>query len=146
MFEAWSVWSTSSFQRLVPSCSPPVQRPAADPVAPPAGGMPGDPTDVRGRGAAPRPRRRQRPHRRPGDAPRLPRHVGLLAGQRHRPLALGRNQPALSPDAAPPSTLGWDSWPGKEDVRDTRRLVPKAKSPTASCERWDWRQYYYPTF
>lgn len=63
-----------------------VQRPPAAPVAPPAGGVPGNSTDVRGYSPAQRPYICQRPYRSPGGTPRLPHHTGVLTGQGHQPL------------------------------------------------------------
>lgn len=66
-----------------------MQRPPAAPVAPTAGGVPGDPADVRGHGPTQRLHVCQRPYRSPGDASRLPHHTGVLAGERHRSLTTG---------------------------------------------------------
>lgn len=103
-----------------------VQRPAAAPVAPPAGGVPGDPEDVRGLGSAQGPHHRQHPHPSPGDAARLPHHTGVLAGQGHRPLTPPGGGTAdlpvislhTSPPLPPPPALpsfrsdyqGWRDW------------------------------------
>lgn len=63
-----------------------LQRPSAAPVAPPAGGVPSDPADVRGHSPAQRPDHCQCSHRNPGNTSRLPHYTGSFADQVHRPL------------------------------------------------------------
>lgn len=80
-----------------------LQRPPAAPMVPPAGGVPGDPADVRGHGPAPRPHYCQHPHRSPGDASWLPHHAGSIAGQRNWPLAPeDSTSPPLGSTSSPP--------------------------------------------
>lgn len=130
-----------------------LQGPPAASVASPAGGVPRDPADVRGHGTAQRPHHCQRPHRSPGDAPRLPHHTGGLAGQRHRPLTPRGGGGPITSTFSPHQHLHLDlclliaHWlldyhtHGGNEGQET-----KAASSTASYEKSGlWMKYYYHT-